>query len=107
MQSANAYKLKIGEKRFSAVIYRSPSICVYKILTKEMSSSLWRIEYEMATYEMVRYMQTTNGFVLIPKSNHKNFASSRICVYRSVILRYTHRSSVYREVPVLVSIQGR
>ena len=26
MQSANAYKLKIGEKRFSAVFYRSPSI---------------------------------------------------------------------------------
>ena len=28
MQSANAYKLKIGEKRFSAVIYRSPSISI-------------------------------------------------------------------------------
>ena len=29
MQSANAYKLKIGEKRFSAVFYRSPSIAMY------------------------------------------------------------------------------
>ena len=63
--------------------------------------------YFLATYQLVEYTQTTNDFVLVPKSSHRTFASLRICVYRSVIRHYTHKSSVCREVPVLVSIQGR
>ena len=41
MQSANAYKLKIGEKRFSAVFYRSPSLVYggYNYLARQIGDS--------------------------------------------------------------------
>ena len=43
MQSANAYKLKIGEKRFSAVFYRSPSI----VKTRSCLVFTWRARRSM------------------------------------------------------------
>ena len=42
------------------------------------------IVYFSAAYKPVQCTQTANGFVLVPKSSHSTFASSRICGYSSV-----------------------
>ena len=46
--------------------------------------------YFSAAYKPVQCTQTANGFVLIPKSSHSTFASSRICGYSSVGRHFTH-----------------
>ena len=72
--------------------------------------SIADIVYFSAAYKPVQCTQTANGFVLVPKSSHSTFASSRICGYSSVVrhftLDFTH-SSICRVVSGLVSIQGR
>ena len=46
--------------------------------------SIADIVYFSAAYKPVQCTQTANGFVLVPKSSHSTFASSRICGYSSV-----------------------
>ena len=46
--------------------------------------SIADIVYFSAAYKPVQCTQTANGFVLVPKSSHSIFASSRICGYSSV-----------------------
>ena len=73
--------------------------------------SIADIVYFSAAYKPVQCTQTANGFVLVPKSSHSTFASSRICGYSSVG-RYVGspfhlRFHICRVVSGLVSIQGR
>ena len=46
--------------------------------------SIADIVYFSAAYKPVQCTQTANGFVLVPKSSHSTFASSRICGYSSL-----------------------
>ena len=46
--------------------------------------SIADIVYFSAAYKPVQCTQTANGFVLVPKSSHSTFTSSRICGYSSV-----------------------
>ena len=43
--------------------------------------SIADIVYFSAAYKPVQCTQTANDFVLVPKSSHSTFASSRICGY--------------------------
>ena len=52
--------------------------------------SIADIVYFSAAYKPVQCTQTANGFVLVPKSSHSIFASSRICGYSSVGRHFTH-----------------